>query len=98
MHKAPPAPKCCNSCGVEIPCEQHGKKKGKFVKCENCQESASQQNAFAGNGTSENDGGESPDVSVKPGHHPVKRRGMATVTKCQKCNGSGIIFVGGTRR
>jgi len=34
---------------------------------------------------------------IKPGHHPVKRRGVASVTKCHKCNGSGIIFIGGSR-
>ncbi|OWR52126.1 zinc finger protein [Danaus plexippus plexippus] len=30
-----------------------------------------------------------------PGHHPVKKRNLASVTKCQNCNGSGIVFVGG---
>ncbi|KAF5290087.1 hypothetical protein FQA39_LY14868 [Lamprigera yunnana] len=29
--------------------------------------------------------------------HPVKRRGVASVTKCTKCNGSGIIFIGGSK-
>ncbi|OXU30351.1 hypothetical protein TSAR_015880 [Trichomalopsis sarcophagae] len=32
---------------------------------------------------------------IKPGHHPVKRRGVTSVTKCHKCNGTGIIFIGG---
>ncbi|KAJ2946547.1 hypothetical protein O0L34_g12602 [Tuta absoluta] len=32
-----------------------------------------------------------------PGHHPVKKRSLASVTKCQNCNGSGIIFVGGNK-
>ncbi|XP_059047484.1 zinc finger protein 83-like [Achroia grisella] len=32
-----------------------------------------------------------------PGHHPVKKRNLAAVTKCQNCNGSGIIFVGGNK-
>ncbi|CAK1548372.1 unnamed protein product [Leptosia nina] len=32
-----------------------------------------------------------------PGHHPVKKRNLASVTKCQNCNGSGIIFVGGSK-
>ncbi|XP_045510598.1 zinc finger protein 679-like isoform X1 [Colias croceus] len=32
-----------------------------------------------------------------PGHHPVKKRNLASVTKCQNCNGSGIIFVGGNK-
>ncbi|CAB3236961.1 unnamed protein product [Arctia plantaginis] len=32
-----------------------------------------------------------------PGHHPVKRRNLASVTKCQNCNGSGIIFVGSNK-
>ncbi|KAL7295363.1 zinc finger protein OZF-like isoform X2 [Trichogramma pretiosum] len=31
---------------------------------------------------------------LKPGHHPVKRRGVTSVTKCHKCNGTGIIFIG----
>ncbi|KOB67795.1 Zinc finger protein, partial [Operophtera brumata] len=31
------------------------------------------------------------------GHHPVKKRNLASVTKCQNCNGSGIIFVGGIK-
>ncbi|KAL1502611.1 hypothetical protein ABEB36_007730 [Hypothenemus hampei] len=30
-------------------------------------------------------------------NHPVKKRGVASVTKCTKCNGSGIIFIGGTK-
>lgn len=33
-------------------------------------------------------------VAIKPGHHPVKRRGVTSVTKCHKCNGTGIIFIG----
>ncbi|XP_014207264.1 zinc finger protein 665 isoform X2 [Copidosoma floridanum] len=33
--------------------------------------------------------------TIKPGHHPVKRRGVTSVTKCHKCNGTGIIFIGG---
>lgn len=32
-----------------------------------------------------------------PGHHPVKKRNLASVTKCHKCNGSGIIFIGGNK-
>lgn len=35
-------------------------------------------------------------IGVK-NHHPVKRRGVASVTKCTKCNGSGIIFIGGSK-
>ncbi|XP_014604457.1 zinc finger protein 665-like isoform X4 [Polistes fuscatus] len=31
--------------------------------------------------------------TIKPGHHPVKRRGVTSVTKCHKCNGTGIIFI-----
>ncbi|KAJ8972615.1 hypothetical protein NQ317_004670 [Molorchus minor] len=30
-------------------------------------------------------------------NHPVKRRGVSSVTKCTKCNGSGIIFIGGSK-
>ncbi|XP_049886852.1 zinc finger protein 135-like isoform X2 [Pectinophora gossypiella] len=32
-----------------------------------------------------------------PGHHPVKKRSLASVAKCQNCNGSGIIFIGGNK-
>lgn len=28
-----------------------------------------------------------------PGHHPVKKRNTQHMTKCQKCNGSGVIYV-----
>lgn len=35
-------------------------------------------------------------IGVK-NNHPVKRRGVASVTKCTKCNGSGIIFIGGAK-
>lgn len=35
--------------------------------------------------------------SAAPGHHPVKKRNLTSVTKCQNCNGSGIIFVGGIK-
>lgn len=34
---------------------------------------------------------------LAPGHHPVKKRNLASVTKCHKCNGSGIIFIGGNK-
>ncbi|EAA14852.5 AGAP008827-PA, partial [Anopheles gambiae str. PEST] len=30
--------------------------------------------------------------------HPVKKRNLATVTKCNKCNGSGVIIVGGQKK
>lgn len=42
---------------------------------------------------------QSPVVEIKyqPGHHPVKKRNMAAVTKCQKCNGSGYVLIGGKR-
>lgn len=36
--------------------------------------------------------------SKKSGHHPVKKRNQSHVTKCQKCNGTGIIYVGGTNK
>lgn len=36
--------------------------------------------------------------NILPGHHPVKKRNLASVTKCQKCNGSGVIFIGGGQR
>ncbi|XP_023031825.1 zinc finger protein 420 isoform X4 [Drosophila willistoni] len=30
----------------------------------------------------------------EPGHHPVKKRNSQQMTKCQKCNGSGVVLVG----
>ncbi|XP_063707971.1 transcription factor Clamp-like isoform X2 [Culicoides brevitarsis] len=32
------------------------------------------------------------------GAHPVKKRNTGTVTKCNKCNGSGVIFIGGAKK
>lgn len=32
---------------------------------------------------------------LMPGYYPVKKRNAPSVTKCNKCNGSGVIFVGG---
>ncbi|XP_063229595.1 zinc finger protein 227-like isoform X2 [Bacillus rossius redtenbacheri] len=85
-------------------------KKGKFIKCETCMEmsaggAGNSSNGSVGNGafSGSSSGGEGnsnnspPVVGIKPGHHPVKRRGIASVTKCHKCNGSGLIFIGGTR-
>lgn len=34
-------------------------------------------------------------TSHQTGYYPVKKRNMAAVTKCHKCNGSGVIFIGG---
>ncbi|KAL5287044.1 hypothetical protein ACFFRR_008163 [Megaselia abdita] len=31
------------------------------------------------------------------GHHPVKKRNQSHVTKCQKCNGTGIIYIGNSK-
>lgn len=36
--------------------------------------------------------------SIIPGHYPVKKRNATAVTKCQKCNGSGVIYVGGQKQ
>ncbi|CAH2262104.1 jg26789 [Pararge aegeria aegeria] len=35
--------------------------------------------------------------TIQAGHHPVKKRNLASVTKCQNCNGSGIVFIGGNK-
>uniref|UniRef100_A0A8D8SMF1 Zinc finger protein 845 n=1 Tax=Cacopsylla melanoneura TaxID=428564 RepID=A0A8D8SMF1_9HEMI len=86
--------KNCNTCGVELDCE-HYKGKKKYIKCENCSVVPTNSNNYSGN-DSEN-GSENSCNTSKGGSHPVKRRGMATVTKCHKCNGSGIVFVGGIR-
>lgn len=37
----------------------------------------------------------SAGTSNQAGYYPVKKRNMAAVTKCHKCNGSGVIFIGG---
>lgn len=88
--------KCCTICGVERGCE-HSKtptKKSKFIRCENNVNS----NAV-GNFTSNQPPVVQSPISGQNGqvtkelHHPVKRRSMATVTKCNQCNGSGIVFL-----
>lgn len=86
--------KCCSMCGVEVDCEHAGGlKRKKFIKCENCLASTANDN---GSFQSSQDQSSSSDELPK-GPHPVKRHGMAQVSKCNKCNGSGIIFIGGTR-
>lgn len=37
------------------------------------------------------------EIKYPPGHHPVKKRNTAAVTKCQKCNGSGYVLIGGKK-
>jgi len=41
-------------------------------------------------------GGTTPkrEQSSGSGHHPVKKRSSQQMTKCQKCNGSGVVLVG----
>ncbi|XP_017060374.1 zinc finger protein 93 isoform X1 [Drosophila ficusphila] len=41
-------------------------------------------------------GGTTPkrEPSSGSGHHPVKKRSSQQMTKCQKCNGSGVVLVG----
>jgi uncharacterized Zn-finger protein len=92
--------KCCTICGVERGCE-HSKtptKKSKFIRCENNVNSNLVVN-FANNQPPVVPtplSGQNGEVT-KELHHPVKRRGVATVTKCHQCNGSGIIFIGVAR-
>ncbi|VVD03647.1 unnamed protein product [Leptidea sinapis] len=58
------------------------KRKGpKLIRCEKCIEQVSNFKIML----------------LVPGHHPVKKRNLASVTKCTNCNGSGIIFVGGNK-
>ncbi|XP_030377485.1 zinc finger protein 260 [Scaptodrosophila lebanonensis] len=33
-------------------------------------------------------------TTTPAGHHPVKKRNSQQLTKCQKCNGSGVVMVG----
>ncbi|KAH8375701.1 hypothetical protein KR009_002633 [Drosophila setifemur] len=41
-------------------------------------------------------GGTTPkrETTSGTGHHPVKKRNSQQMTKCQKCNGSGVVLVG----
>lgn len=41
---------------------------------------------------------QSSSQKLPPGAHPVKKRNTGTVTKCNKCNGSGVIFIGGAKK
>lgn len=106
--KAAVKPPICNTCGGQvIGCEHSNNKKkvSKFVKCENCQTGptpptaiTTTNNTFPPSPPDPNDS--LPEVVNIPnkGLHLVKRQnGVATVTKCHKCNGSGIIFVGSAR-
>lgn len=96
----------CNRCGGEVVGCEHSnnskKKVSKFVKCENCQTGPTSTTTATTNGSispSPHDPTESlPEIINIPnkGLHLVKRHnGVATITKCHKCNGSGIIFIGG---
>jgi len=41
---------------------------------------------------------QSQQQKLPPGAHPVKKRNTGTVTKCNKCNGSGVIYIGGAKK
>ncbi|XP_060533453.1 zinc finger protein 62-like [Cylas formicarius] len=105
--------KNCESCGTLLPQDTNKKRAVMKVKCENClsaeaiqpqifvvaaaPETAVKFEESTGTQTQSNLGTQnSIPIGVK-NNHPVKRRGVASVTKCTKCNGSGIIFIGGTK-
>lgn len=105
--------KNCESCGAPLPQDNNKKRAVMKVKCENCLSAeaiqpqifvvatASDSNVkfeeSTGTQTTSNLGTQnSIPIGVK-NNHPVKRRGVASVTKCTKCNGSGIIFIGGSK-
>ncbi|KPJ06723.1 Zinc finger protein 234 [Papilio machaon] len=97
----------CITCGGPI--NNNPKRKGpKLIRCENCiaQDSVDQQRNSQLSSTQllvSSDDNVKFEVSgvttvqSVPGHHPVKKRTLASVTKCQNCNGSGIIFIGGNK-
>lgn len=95
----------CNRCGSQdIDCEHSSNKKklSKFMKCGNCQApTPTTPTSTNGSFPSSSPDDSPPEIINIPnkGLHLVKRhgQGLATVTKCHKCNGSGIIFVGGPR-
>ncbi|KAG5878550.1 hypothetical protein JTB14_018872 [Gonioctena quinquepunctata] len=104
--------KNCQSCGAPLPQDNNKKRAVMKVKCENCLSAeAIQPQIFVvatapdtsvkfeestGTQTQALGTQNSIPIGVK-NNHPVKRRGVASVTKCTKCNGSGIIFIGGTK-
>ncbi|KAK6617440.1 hypothetical protein RUM43_014449 [Polyplax serrata] len=75
----------CEICGLEVTMNHIAGLKRKKFKCHSCL------------GQIENGCSASTSHGTKPGHHPVKKRGLPCVAKCQQCNGSGIIFIGGSR-
>ncbi|KAK9886330.1 hypothetical protein WA026_015842 [Henosepilachna vigintioctopunctata] len=105
--------KNCESCGAHLPQDNNKKRAVMKVKCETClsaeaiqpqifvvatatdstgvkfEESTGTQTANLGTQNS-------IPIGVK-NNHPVKRRGFASAMKCTKCNGSGIIFIGGSK-
>ncbi|XP_065201653.1 transcription factor Clamp-like [Planococcus citri] len=93
--------KCCNICGAERGCE-HSKtptKKSKYLRCENNVNSNTVANNFVTGQATINQApiGVQNGQITKELHHPVKKRGMATVARCHQCNGAGVIFIGVTK-
>lgn len=104
--------KNCESCGTPLPQDTNKKRAVMKVKCETCLSAESIQPQIFVVATAPDSSTvkfeESTTQTTTLGtqnaipigvknNHPVKRRGVASVTKCTKCNGSGIIFIGGAK-
>ncbi|CAH0549217.1 unnamed protein product [Brassicogethes aeneus] len=103
--------KNCETCNAPLPQDTNKKRAVMKVKCENCLSAESIQPQIfvvqtapdtikfeesTGTQTTNLGSQNTIPIGVK-NNHPVKRRGVASVTKCTKCNGSGIIFIGGAK-
>ncbi|XP_018334272.1 zinc finger protein 678 isoform X2 [Agrilus planipennis] len=104
--------KNCESCGAPLPQDTNKKRAVMKVKCETCLSAeAIQPQIFVvttapdsstvkfeeSTGTQTTNRTQNTIPLAVKNAHPVKRRGVASVTKCTKCNGSGIIFIGGSK-
>lgn len=84
--------KACNSTNTEPECEHKVEtvKKKKFPKCKNCGPKMYENTQDASTCTDDN----IAETTQTKGTYPVKKKKVATVAKCEKCNGTGIIFIG----
>ncbi|CAH1993376.1 unnamed protein product [Acanthoscelides obtectus] len=103
--------KNCETCGAPLQPDTNKKRAVMKVRCENCLSAEAIQPQIFVVATAETSTVKyeethtqtttlgtqnSIPIGVK-NNHPVKRRGVTSVTKCTKCNGSGIIFIGGAK-
>lgn len=85
--------KQCFSCGADVAPQTVKGKKSRFIKCVSCSGGNCSNYTPQENEIESSDNLSPEQTAIMKGYYPVKKRGMATVTKCYKCNGSGIIFL-----